>query len=167
MSSAADRVPECEDLKVLAAYMEGRFLLWQDKPEMALQRMKLCINRLPPEYGVDDNIINAKMGAAFNAGDYDEFLACAKSFDKKYPKDRISKATLASAYACKYAETGDEKFRKQSEAFLDQARKMTADDPYFKEYENRIMHRLYSKEIISRQEFMKRYPDGWDRQLAQ
>lgn len=162
MISAADFVPESEDLRLLAAYMEGRYFFWEDKPKKALEKLKLCVNRLPSEYGVDDIMLQAKMGVAFDTNDYDVFLACAKSFDEKYPNDFMSKATVASAYACKYAETGDENFQKQAFSTLEQARKTAADDPYFKAYENRIIHRLHTREIISPDEFSKRFPDGWE-----
>lgn len=161
MSIAAQRVPESEALGLLAVYMESRFLLWQDKSQEALKKLELCVNKLPPEYGVDDMILHARLGVAFDTKNYDDFLACAVSIDQKYPDDFISKASLASAYACKYAESEDQEYKSQALSFLDISRKMADNDPSFKKYENRILHRLYSREIITSEEFNKRFPDGW------
>lgn len=41
---------------------------------------------------------------------------------------------------------------------------MTPDDPEWKEYENRILHRLHSREILTRAEFAQRFPTGWSEQ---
>ena len=38
---------------------------------------------------------------------------------------------------------------------------MASATPEFKEYENRILHRLQSREIITQAEFARRFPNGW------
>ena len=162
MSLASKRVPESQDLHILSLYMEGRFLLWQDKSEEALEKLKLCVNKLPSGYGVDDIILQAKLGAAFDNKNYDEFLSCAKSIEKKYPDDFMSKATLASAYACKYVEMGEQKYRDQALSSLDMSRKLANGNAQFKEYENRILYRIHSRKIITTEEFNKQFPSGWE-----
>lgn len=166
MSDAARKIPESQDLHLLALYMEGRLLLWQNKPREALDKLSLCVNKLYPAYGVDEFILHARIGIAFESKDYDGYISCAKSLDQKHPNDFMSKATLASAYACKYAESDDRKYLDESLMFLDQSREMGGADPSFKEFEMRIKYRLHSKEVISREEYYKRFPNGWNGQLT-
>jgi len=161
MLSAASHVPESADLKLLANYMQGSFLLEQDKSAEALEKLKKCANKLPENYGVEDKILQAKIGVSFDSQDYNGFLEYAKKLELKYPKDFMAKAMVASAYACKYAEAGKDKFREESMNYLSQGKEIAADNPYFKEYEQRILHRIYTKEIISRDEFIKKFPNGW------
>ena len=161
MLSAAIHVPENADLKLLANYMEGLFLLEQDHCAKALEKLEQCENRLPENYGVEGKILQAKIGVAFDSQDYNGFLEYAKKLELMYPKDYMAQAMVSSAYACKYAETGDDKFREESMNFLSKSKETAADDTYYKEYEQRILHRLYTKEIISRDEFIEKFPNGW------
>ena len=88
--------------------------------------------------------------------------------DQKYKGDPILTGQVASAYACKYAQTQDEQYRIMSMDALDRARTLANSTPelkeYFVEYEQRILHRLHTKQIIDRNEFIKRYPNGWIRE---
>ena len=119
---------------------------------------------LPPTFGVDVLILQASAGMAFDTKDYDGFVVVAKEIVAKGPDNHFSYATLASAYACKYAVTSDMAFYEQSMAALDRARIMSGGDPSFKEYEQRILHRLNTREILSPQEFYRRFPNGWQQQ---
>ena len=162
MSSSAMRVPESADVQILANYMQGLFLLYQDKSAEALEKFNQCEDKLPVEFGVEERILEAKIGVAFKSQNYDEFLDYAKVLEHKYPDFFQYKAQLASAYACKFAQTGNEKFREQAMTYLSKSREMAQDNPYFKEYEERILHRLHSKKIISAEEFKRRFPGGWN-----
>jgi hypothetical protein len=164
IAAAADCVPESKDLRALAAYLQGIVLLNRDKSAEALEKLLSCKDRLPPECNVDTLILRARMGVAFDSKDYDGFLSIAQAFDHKLPTEYISKATLASAWACKYAVTGNAAFREQALNNLQQAKEMAKEDPAFKEYEDRIRHRLDSREIVTRHEFYKRFPNGWNGQ---
>jgi hypothetical protein len=106
-------------------------------------------------------ILHAESGIAFDAKDYDEFLAVAQRYEHRIPDHYMGKAMLASAWACKHAETGELVFRVQSLDCLDQARTMAKGDPEFAEYEQRILHRIHSRDIIKAEEFHRRFPDGW------
>ena len=70
---------------------------------------------------------------------------------------------MASAYACKYAVTGDEQFKEESLKKLEEARSVAGNNEVFEEYQQRILHRLYTREIIKRDEFIKRFPNGWEK----
>jgi hypothetical protein len=100
----------------------------------------------------------------FDAKDYDGFLLTAKEMISKKPDVHFSYGMLASAYACKYAVTSDTAFQEQAMVALDRARAMSEGDPSFKEYEQRILHRLNTQEILTPQEFHKRFPNGWQQE---
>jgi hypothetical protein len=101
---------------------------------------------------------------AFDAKDYDGFLMIAKEMIVKQPEVHFTYAMLASACACKYAVTRDTAFHEQSMAALDRARAISGGDPSFKEYEQRILHRLYTHEILTPEEFHRRFPNGWQQE---
>lgn len=164
MNSASRRVPESAELGALATFSQGLVMLSQDKSSQALRLFKSCRNKLPPEYGIDQLILRAEIGAAFDNEDYDKFLELSLHLRTQNPDDSICAGQVASAYACKYALTGDEKFKEQSLEALEQARTLSKGGPQFAAYEQRmrILHRLHSREIIKRKEFFERFPNGWE-----
>ncbi|MEN6426931.1 MAG: hypothetical protein ABFE13_16370 [Phycisphaerales bacterium] len=162
LSTAAAYVPECSDIGVLATFTQGIVLLQQEKPDEALEKFLRCRNRMPDSYDVETPILNAQGAAAFDARDYDGFLNASRSLDVKFPSDPMCKSGLASALACKYAVTGDDVFRKEALACLEQAKELAKNDPAFQEYEDRIRYRIHSQEIITRSEFHQRFPKGWN-----
>jgi hypothetical protein len=161
ISLAAASVPENKDLGVLAAYWQGIVLLRQDRNAEALAKLTACKDRLPATCDVESLILEAQIGVAFEAKDYDGFLSAAQALDHRRPQDAVTKVALASAWACKYAVTGTGTFRTQALDCLQQAKDMAKDDPGFKEYERRIQHRLQTREIITGKEFHQRFPNGW------
>lgn len=161
MRTARNRVPESPDLQAFSAYFDGVVYLQQDRPKEALASLEKCRDRVPTTLGVDTLILQAKAGAAFYVKDFDGFLLTAKEITSKHPNVHFSYAMLASAYACKYAVTSDRAFHEQATAALDRARAMSGSDPSFKEYEQRILHRLNTQEILTPKEFHRRFPKGW------
>jgi hypothetical protein len=163
--SVAKLVPENTDIQTYGRFYEGMLLLNQNKSAEALKRLQSCKGRVADEPFLDDLIMSAQVGVAFDQGDYDEFLALALQMDARHKDDPAYVGQLASAYACKYAETSDEQYKVKSLAALDRARTLASSKPeyeeYYAEYEPRILHRLYTRQIISRNEFNKRYPNGW------
>lgn len=164
MRAALKQVPESRDLQAFSAYFDGLHYIQQDRPEEALASMEKCQNGLPSSFGVDNLILDLKAGVAFKKKDYDEFVVIAKKMVSKNPDYHYSHAMLASAYACKYAVTNDTALCEQAMAALDRARAKAGSDPSFKEYEQRILHRLDTKEIITAQEFYSRFPNGWQKE---
>lgn len=167
MNSVSKRVPESNELGGMAAFYQGVLFLQQDNYIEALAAFNLCRSLLPLQGGEGDKIIDqyatvAAVGAAFDNKDYDQFLALTIENCDENPEDSFAYAQVASAYACKFAATGDEQFKEKSLKALDKARTLSKIDPFFKEYEQRILHRLYSREIIKRKEFLKRFPNGWE-----
>lgn len=161
MRAARNRVPESPDLEILSAYFDGIVHLQEDRPKEAFASLQKCKHKLPPTLGVDTLILLASAGVAFDAKDYDGFVVVAKEMTVRKPQDHHSFAMLASAYACKYAVTSDMAFCEQAMAALERARTMSGGDPSFREYEQRILHRLNTREILSPREFHRRFPNGW------
>ncbi len=102
---------------------------------------------------------------AFEARDYDGFLAIAEKRWKEYPGSETA-GVVASALACKYAVTGNPAFKQQSEEMLEASRKAAGADPEsqksFQEYAERIRYRLDTRQIISKSEYDRRFRGGQD-----
>lgn len=166
--SASRLVPENAELQTYGAFYEGVLLLGQDKSAEALKLFQSCVGRVAAESNLDELIMNAKVGVAFDRGDYDQFVQLALQMEAKHKNDSVYAGQLASAYACKYAETQDEQYKAKSLAALDRSRTLISSKPEYKEfyaeYEQRILHRLSTREIISRSEFKQRYPNGWTKE---
>jgi tetratricopeptide (TPR) repeat protein len=102
-------------------------------------------------------------GVAFEARDYDKFLAIAEKQWQEYPSAGMA-ATVASALACKYAVTGDPKYRQEAEQMLETSRQKVGTGPEeqksFQEYTERIRYRLDSRQIISKAEYDRKFRHG-------
>ena len=105
----------------------------------------------------------ADANAAFDRKDYDSFLVATQHLWNEHPSS-LAAAELASALACKYAETGDAAYRAKSEAMLQLAQQEAQKDPQsmkeFQEYSERIRYRLTSREIIDTPEYNRRFRGG-------
>jgi tetratricopeptide (TPR) repeat protein len=166
MSAATSNVPEDKYTRAAASFFDGLVLLKQEKWNEAIERFNACGNNLAPVFqsAIEENIAGAKIAMAFDNKDYDGFVRMAMQLQNKKPDDPIYVGQVASAYACKYAQSGDEQFKKISLESLDKARalaKKSAMDKEFEEYEQRILHRLHTREIIDRKEFVQKFPNGW------
>lgn len=167
LRSAASNVPETKSLSAAASFYEGLLLLTENKYAEALKALNSCRVYLPSGFPVDEMIFHAKAGIAFDNKDYDEFLDLALRAAEKDPRSYIYVASAASAYACKYAVTADEQFRQQSLDFLKKAEALSEQQgllEQYLEYEDRIFHRLETRDIIENVEFRNRFPNGWKKQ---
>jgi len=165
--SAATKVPEVKDLSAIALFYEGAQMLREDKPDEALKLLNSSKAELPQGFPVDEIISLAEIGVAFDNKDYDKFLTLALQASEKRSNNPTAVAQVASAYACKYAVTGDDQFKQQSLDFLKKARTLSEQQGglnEFAEYEGRILHRIETRDIISHDEFKKRFPNGWKQQ---
>jgi len=99
-------------------------------------------------------------GAAFELKNYDRFLSLAQEVFAEKP-NATNAATIASAWACKYAVSGDVKFKDEAEQFLLKAQQMAQSDAEEKkqmeDYAPRIRYRIDSRQIITTQEYNKRF----------
>ncbi len=99
-------------------------------------------------------------GAAFEQKNYDRFLSLAQEVFAKKP-NATNAATIASAWACKYAVSGEVKFKDEAEQFLLKGQGMAQSDAEEKkqmeDYAPRIRYRIDSRQIITTQEYNKRF----------
>ncbi len=161
MNEASKIVPEVEDLHMLSEYYKGIDLLMNDKSTAALAVFEKYEDKFPPDYKVEDLIVQAKVGASFDKGDYKGFLDASKqSLDLDSTAAR-SFATVASAYSCLYAEKGDISDKSDAEKYLAKARKIDDKTKESKEYYNLIEYRLNTRKLIEREDFVKQFPNGW------
>jgi hypothetical protein len=122
---------------------------------------------MPKSAEVRRLLLVAEIGDAFDRKDYDTFLAKSKEIATQNPKEAQVAAGVASAYACKYAVTGEESFRQEALRQLEKAAALAPPgDKDYPEYANRIRHRIETREIIKREEFRRRFPNGWKPEAA-
>ncbi|MBD79783.1 MAG: hypothetical protein CL840_12780 [Crocinitomicaceae bacterium] len=161
MMEASSLTPEIPDLEILGSYYLGLEYLNQDKSQLALDQFIKCRYKLPEEYGVDMLIDRASSGAAFDTKDYPLFLSLNKAWLNTHEEDPYAWASVASAYACLYAENKQDTSKEKSLEYLEKAKSFKSLDEGLLTYFNRIEYRLFSKEIITKEEYDKRYPEGW------
>jgi hypothetical protein len=105
--------------------------------------------------------MQAEAGQAYDEKDYDRFLEAERTLAKRQPDEPMAALGIASAYACKYAATGDGESKDLAERQIETALKMKgAEGTAFEEYLDRIRYRLETREIISRGEYVRRFPNG-------
>jgi hypothetical protein len=161
MESAAQRVPETRELDAFATYLRGLALLQAGDSAEALNHLENARGRIPPDFPIEDVLLHARMGKCFDEKDYDGFLRHATDLAERHPGEPSAVASVASAYACKYVQTGEAEFKEKAMEALGRARANAHKDPEFPEYEDRILYRIESRQIISREEFQQRFPNGW------
>jgi tetratricopeptide (TPR) repeat protein len=102
-----------------------------------------------------------KGGEAFDRRDYDTFLATSRQALALAPDEPRMIAGVASALACKYAVTGDVRYRTEAESLLVQAQAAAEgsaeDKASHDEYAERIRHRLATRVIIDKDEYNRRF----------
>ncbi len=163
LASASRRVPESNELAGVTSFYEGLASLSEDKPAEALEHLRKVPAAISDTPKFADLMLYAEAGAAFDRRDYDQFLAKSEAMLAKHPSEATARAGVSSAHACKWAVTGDPTHRTAALEFLDRARAVGSQDASFKEYEPRILHRIDSREVITRQEYARRFPRGYER----
>jgi tetratricopeptide (TPR) repeat protein len=161
MASASARVPESVMLRVSAELTRAGALMNEDRSAEALTLLLDLAAKHPHPY-IGEMITQAEIGAAFDRHDYDAFLAKVQQAIAKTPNDPMALTALASAYAAKYAATGDSAYQTQSLEKLERAKSLAGGKRAdIAEYEQRIRHRLATREILSPSEYKRRFPNGW------
>jgi hypothetical protein len=69
--------------------------------------------------------------------------------------------SAASAAACRYAESGEERYRREAEELIRtvRGRVPAAQSGEVEEYVERIQYRLDSRQIIDQDEYYRRFPE--------
>lgn len=162
MESAAQHVPEDAELQSAASFYHGLQLMQEGHFADAAELLRRCRQAHPESPVIGQLLLKAEGAAAFEQQDYDAMLAKQLALMRMLPEDPMAVASVSSAYACKYAVSGEEQFKKESLRYLERARGMAPrDQTQFAEYEVRVHHRLTTREILSPREFEQRYPQGW------
>jgi len=161
MNVASNAVPEVEDLRVLAAYFNGVALLSADKSDEAMAEFQKCQGKLPEDYPLENLMIQARIGSSFDRGDYNGFLVAAKENLALDTTQAVSLTSVASAYACLYAKSGEEANKKQASDYLWRAKQIDSTSKEMSQYYNMVEYRLNTRNIIRREEFIKQFPNGW------
>lgn len=160
-NAAAQRVPDEPELRALARYFQAVLLVNQEQSAEAIPLLKEALAIKPDDPAYALALHQAEAGMAYEQKDYDRFLEAQQRLAKQQPDDPIAALGVASAHACKYAVSGEEATKTLAEQQIEIASKMKgADGPSFAEYADRIRYRLETRQVISRNEYLRRFPNG-------
>lgn len=166
LSDAADlfaklstNLPEVKELDQVAAYYKGMWLLQEDKGAEALDAFKRC-GDLPANYNLPVLMLQAEIAESFDSKDYPGFVDASKRY-LSFDSTAVALAQVASAYASVYASQRSDSARSMALEYLQKANATHDTTHFFSEYVNRIEHRLATGEIIDKEEFDAKFPNGW------
>src|SRR5262245_28151332 len=163
--AASERVPDEPQLRALARYFQAMLLTYQEHSGEAIPLLKEALAIEPDNPMYSQGLMQAEAGQAYEQKDYDRFLEAMQAMEKRQPDDPIVALGVASAYACKYAANGDGASKDLAERQIETAMKMKgAEGKAFEEYLDRIHYRIETREIISRGEYERRFPNGRGKQ---
>jgi hypothetical protein len=160
MTQAAEQAPESGDIITFAHYYKSINLLVNDRSKQALDELEYCKN-LDESFKVNQLVLSAEMGAAYDTKDYALFLKTAKAALSIDTTSAQSWASVASAYACLYAISSTDSLKQRSLEYINKAKTIDTVSDRSKEYYGLIQYRLDSKQIISRTAFHKQFPNGY------
>jgi len=146
---------------LLRLLKEGSDQAEANKRDEALKSLEEAKRAYPGFKGYKGFESGIDLTIAFNTKDYDKFLSLEEAEAVRVPENSMAVAGVASALACKYAVTGDEKYARDTEDRLQKAQKLAGSDPQlmasYREYSERIRYRLKTREIIDKTEYDKRF----------
>jgi molecular chaperone DnaK len=130
----------------------------------ALHLAEASLATRPAESVEDCKDLDLQANVAFFSGDYEGFLRWNLEASKRSPKSGWAEAGVASAYACKFAASGVAEYKAQTLFHLAKAKKLAKESDEcaacLREYEERTLYRLETREIISSGEYGRRFPKG-------
>ncbi len=151
------KIPDSKDLKFVNNYYGGMYFLSVDSSKKALE----MLNEIQEP---DDFLVylknNARLSVAFDDKEYQTMLYYAEEI---YKTDSSASALLsvASANACLYATTNDEKHRKLAETQLSEALLLDDSSKSLQHYASKIEHRIATKRILTEEQYVKEFPNDW------
>lgn len=160
-ASAAERVPDYKDYLAIADLFTAIALIRDDNCQGALNLLKPHQDYLGDLDVYRYWLLRAEGAVAFDDQQYETFLAKALQAHK-LTGDDFDAYSVASAYACRYAVTGEAEHKTQALTWLAKFSAIADADPEeLALFTQRIHHRLVTREIIDRQEFLQRFPNGY------
>lgn len=160
-ASLSSNVPEVHEFGQMANYYKGLMLMQEDKGDEALVAFRDCAD-LPDNYGIPMLMLQAEISSSFNHKDYLGFVDASKRY-LSIDTSSVAIAQVASAYACVYAEQKSDSIKTIAMEYLQKAISTHDTTRFFTSYINRIEHRLATGEIIDRENFEARFPNGWSK----
>lgn len=160
MTRASKDVPEVTSLSEMASYYTGIDFLRKDKSTEALQAFNNC-KSLPDDLHINELILQAEMGSGFDKKDYQLFLTASKAFLRSDTTQAQSWAGVASAYACLYAQNNADSLKQAALKYYNRAKAMDDTSADAKEFYGRILYRIDTRQIINKEQFDKKYPNGY------
>jgi len=161
MQHAAENVPESKDVVAMASYFTALKLLQEDKSAAALVELEKCKDLPEESFHINQLTLQAEMGVGYDTRDYNLFLKAAKDNLQLDTTQSYAWASVASAYACLYAQKGADSLKTLALRNLKTAKSIDSVSAEYKEYSGRILYRLNTKNIINKQEYDKLYPNGY------
>lgn len=161
MQTASREVPEVDDIRYAASFFNGISKLKEGNGVEALAEFNRCKEYMPPEVDMGRWIAQAEIGAGFEKKDYYLFLNASKKLVAMTDSSAMALASVASAYACLYAVKGVDSLKTLALSAMQKAQDIDSTSAEMKEYYMRIEHRIYTKEILEKVDFDKKYPNGW------
>ena len=161
MNSASEEVVEVEYLRTMANYFKGIDLLNNEKGSEALIEFEKCKGKVESDINLKPLIIQAQILSCFDKKDYAGFLKVSNENLSLDSTLAFSWSGVASAYACLYSQSGNDKLKLQALKYLDKAKSIDSKSKELKDYCNLIEYRIFSKQIISKENFIKQFPNGW------
>ncbi len=154
-------VPEKTGFADQAELTRGLAHMADDHPELAIPFFKRYVHKHPKELRAQTWLLRAQVGIAFDNKNYQEMWDRSWELVNKDRKQGQFRMLAASAAACLYATTGEEVQLRNTEELISEARERGLKGPEADKSENRIRHRLTTREIIRSYEFDQRFPNGW------
>lgn len=160
MGKAASDVPEAKEIGEMDAYYKALGFIAKDKTTLALTELEKCKD-LPTDFHINELTLQAEMGSAFDKQDYQLFLTTAKAFLQLDTTKSQSWASVSSAYACLYAQNNTDTLRQQALTYISKAKAIDDTSADAKDYYGIIQYRIDSRQIITREQYKQKFPNGY------
>jgi hypothetical protein len=168
MDSASRHMPEEPQLAHAASFSRALLLMERERAAEAVPLLQDFRAHYAEPDAVDALLARAETAAAFERRDYDAFLVKAQALSAGQPGSLDALLALTSAYACKYAITGQPEFKDLAWRSLGEAKRRAGPQgQMLADVGQRVEHRLATREILSPAEFNRRYPRGWKKEADQ
>lgn len=150
MESATKYVPESTDIDLKASLYRGVQFLGEGHPVEAVRLFRKYQEHYPEDQGINSLLLKAEANLAFQQKDYDTMLARYQTLFERDPSNPNIAAQVCSAFACKYAVTGEERFKQEANKYLERAKAL--DPKVFAAFEKLIYYRLTTRKIFPSEE---------------
>jgi hypothetical protein len=154
-------VPESKVTQITVHYFKALDFLLRDMDTESYAEFEICSRMYPDEAMFKRGLARAALGKVFAEKDYDEYMRLA-TVQAASMDEGDAASLLASAYACKYAQTHDEQYKTKALEYLATAKaKWDRTSETYEVYEDRMMHRMETGQIVKKSVYDEQYPKGY------